>query len=84
MATSNINFEDTNADRNVQIWKIKKLIKSLESARGFVRHFMFFLNFCLLVLICLIISSFAQKRNEHDFANYPAQRSNPAHFQNVG
>ena len=23
-----------NADRNVEIWKIKKLIKSLEAARG--------------------------------------------------
>jgi peptide chain release factor subunit 1 len=26
--------EDTSADRNVEIWKIKKLIKSLELARG--------------------------------------------------
>lgn len=25
---------DDGADRNVQMWKIKKLIKSLESARG--------------------------------------------------
>jgi len=25
---------ETNADRNVEIWKIKKLIKSLEAARG--------------------------------------------------
>lgn len=24
------------ADRNVEIWKIKKLIKSLEAARGYV------------------------------------------------
>ncbi|KAJ8983013.1 hypothetical protein NQ317_014310 [Molorchus minor] len=29
--------EETSADRNVEIWKIKKLIKSLELARG-VRH----------------------------------------------
>ncbi|RWS32014.1 Eukaryotic peptide chain release factor subunit 1-like protein [Leptotrombidium deliense] len=28
------NFEDSNADRNVEIWKIKKLIKSLEAKRG--------------------------------------------------
>ena len=28
--------EDTSADRNVEIWKIKKLIKSLELARGWV------------------------------------------------
>ncbi|XP_003739754.1 eukaryotic peptide chain release factor subunit 1 [Galendromus occidentalis] len=27
-------MEETNADRNVEIWKIKKLIKSLEAARG--------------------------------------------------
>lgn len=26
--------EETSADRNVEIWKIKKLIKSLELARG--------------------------------------------------
>lgn len=25
---------ETSADRNVEIWKIKKLIKSLEAARG--------------------------------------------------
>lgn len=29
-------MEETNADRNVEIWKIKKLIKSLEAARGYV------------------------------------------------
>lgn len=28
------NLEESNADRNVEIWKIKKLIKSLEAARG--------------------------------------------------
>lgn len=27
--------EDTAADRNVEMWKIKKLIKSLEQARGY-------------------------------------------------
>lgn len=27
------------ADRNVEIWKIKKLIKSLEAARGYVNAF---------------------------------------------
>jgi peptide chain release factor subunit 1 len=26
--------EDQSADRNVEIWKVKKLIKSLEAARG--------------------------------------------------
>lgn len=34
MASTTYNFEDSNADRNVEIWKIKKLIKSLEAARG--------------------------------------------------
>jgi peptide chain release factor subunit 1 len=28
------NGEETTSDRNVEIWKIKKLIKSLEMARG--------------------------------------------------
>jgi len=27
-------MEENSADRNVEIWKIKKLIKSLELARG--------------------------------------------------
>lgn len=29
-------MEESSADRNVEIWKIKKLIKSLELARGYV------------------------------------------------
>ena len=28
----------TEADRNVEIWKVKKLIKSLEAARGYGSH----------------------------------------------
>ena len=28
--------QETSADRNVEIWKIKKLIKSLQAARGSV------------------------------------------------
>ncbi|XP_023232147.1 eukaryotic peptide chain release factor subunit 1-like [Centruroides vittatus] len=32
--SSGYNLEESNADRNVEIWKIKKLIKSLEAARG--------------------------------------------------
>jgi hypothetical protein len=35
MASNGVDGE-TNADRNVEIWKIKKLIKSLEAARGLV------------------------------------------------
>ncbi|XP_013774450.1 eukaryotic peptide chain release factor subunit 1 isoform X1 [Limulus polyphemus] len=29
-----VNMEDSSADRNVEVWKVKKLIKSLEAARG--------------------------------------------------
>ena len=32
--SSGYSLEESNADRNVEIWKIKKLIKSLEAARG--------------------------------------------------
>lgn len=34
MSSTGYNLEESNADRNVEIWKIKKLIKSLEAARG--------------------------------------------------
>ena len=29
-----MSIDESSADRNVQIWKVKKLIKSLEAARG--------------------------------------------------
>jgi len=29
--------ELTDADKNVEVWKVKKLIKSLEAARGYGR-----------------------------------------------
>ncbi|XP_064119479.1 eukaryotic peptide chain release factor subunit 1 isoform X1 [Macrobrachium rosenbergii] len=34
MASQGYSADETSADRNVEIWKIKKLIKSLEMARG--------------------------------------------------
>lgn len=34
MSTNGYGTDDTAADRNVEMWKIKKLIKSLEQARG--------------------------------------------------
>lgn len=34
LTTMTTNGEETTSDRNVEIWKIKKLIKSLEMARG--------------------------------------------------
>lgn len=36
MASSGYNNEESNADRNVEVWKIKKLIKQLEAARGYL------------------------------------------------
>lgn len=30
-----MSVDESSADRNVQIWKVKKLIKSLEAARGY-------------------------------------------------
>jgi len=44
--------EATAADRNVEIWKIKKLIKSLEAARGCVYYDMYFMT-CLIK--CVVI-----------------------------
>lgn len=38
MSSSNYTTEESSSDRNVEIWKIKKLIKSLEMARGWVVH----------------------------------------------
>jgi hypothetical protein len=32
--SANTDGGETSADKNVEIWKIKKLIKSLEAARG--------------------------------------------------
>lgn len=34
MASQGYSSDETSADRNVEIWKIKKLIKSFEMARG--------------------------------------------------
>jgi len=41
--------EATAADRNVEIWKIKKLIKSLEAARGCVFYCVFYSMFACMV-----------------------------------
>jgi peptide chain release factor subunit 1 len=41
--------DDNGADRNVEIWKIKKLIKSLEMARGYV---IVFKVLTILLIIC--------------------------------
>ncbi len=33
------------SDKNVEIWKIKKLIKSLEAARGYEHNLSFYLTY---------------------------------------
>lgn len=48
--------DNTEADRNIQIWKVKKLIKSLEAARGYALKpfFPFFVWISLLFLSLLL------------------------------
>ena len=41
---------ETSADRNVEIWKIKKLIKSLEAARGYVLKYSVFVDYCIVFM----------------------------------
>lgn len=64
--------EETSADRNVEIWKIKKLIKSLEMARGWVNlkeithiHYAF-VNSTKIVLFspCRVFRLWGYIRNE--------------------
>lgn len=38
-AQNGVQGEPNSADKNVEMWKIKKLIKSLEAARGFVYYY---------------------------------------------
>lgn len=60
----------TAEDRNVDIWKVKKLIKSLEAARGSVAS-------CAAragaPALTARSSTRRQQRNEHDLAHHPAQ-----------
>lgn len=37
------------SDRNVEMWKIKKLIKSLEAARGYI--YKFIINYTVYVIL---------------------------------
>lgn len=39
MTSTNGETAATQADKNVEMWRIKKLIKSLEAARGYGRFF---------------------------------------------
>lgn len=42
MSGANGETEFSQADKNVEMWRIKKLIKSLEAARGWVTSFIIF------------------------------------------
>lgn len=44
-ARDGIVVEPTTCDKNIEIWKIKKLIKSLKAARGLVFVFKYFTKF---------------------------------------
>ena len=50
--SSSYNTEETSSDRNVEIWKIKKLIKSLEMDRGLVQHIAveYYVNHIILII----------------------------------
>ena len=50
------------SDKNVEIWKIKKLIKSLEAARGYEQD---------RVVFVFTIDSFSQEWHKHDFIDHP-------------
>lgn len=59
-------------DRQVEMWKVKKLIKSLQAARGYVALF------ARVVVECWIVTPLFftfQQRNEYDFVDHPAQGS---------
>jgi hypothetical protein len=54
-------MEENSADRNVEIWKIKKLIKSLELARGFVLfqivvYLQYFVNQAILFIVVMVLA----------------------------
>jgi hypothetical protein len=51
---SGYSLEESNADRNVEIWKIKKLIKSLEAARGLALHLFISLSQLIISFFSII------------------------------
>ena len=57
--------EQDKQDKNIELWKVKKLIKSLESARGYIIR-------CISKF--LSSDSFLQERNKYDFADYTTKR----------
>lgn len=75
MATAAAAGGSEDADRNVETWKIKRLIKSLEAARGFdlcrLRHF--WNN-----------AGYIQKRHQHDLTHHSSPRSDSQSIENVG
>lgn len=55
------------AEQNIQMWKVKKLIKSLDAARGSVHR-----RYCLVVS-CFLILVFLQSRNLYDQSHHPSK-----------
>ena len=51
-AQNGVSGEPNSADKNVEMWKIKKLIKSLEAARGYV-----FVNYCPIIITLFILNN---------------------------
>ena len=81
---------DVGQDRQVELWKVKKLIKSLQQARGlvfkecFIFYFLFHeadicnnvkLRSYLTCLEFLFDNDSIQGWNKHDFSSYSSKRS---------
>jgi len=62
------------ADKNIAVWKVKKLIKSLEMARGCVSISKFTPDCCVNV----------KKWDEYDFVDYSAKGSDSTGTEVVG
>ena len=55
------------AEQNIQMWKVKKLIKSLDSARGWIPFHL------ILAKIAWLMRSFLQGRYFYDQSYHPAE-----------
>lgn len=58
------------ADKNIAVWKVKKLIKSLELARGYV------IPVSPSTWPAKKKTNFIKERNKYDLSYYSSQRSN--------
>ena len=64
-AQNGLQGEPNSADKNVEMWKIKKLIKSLEAARGWVAY-----TDTLLHFSCSHLCTLHRLRNSLEFASF--------------